>query len=203
MKRVFLVDGDNNIGTGLKGIEMLSPQDTVLIFYRKGLTLTKIKALCAHSRADIQFVESVKGGKNSLDFQIITELGVLIGRHETDYAYVISQDKGYAASIAALQARYADTFREAALRASIEECLKLGFLLRADSADALRQALCEECGEAQGALLYEHLSALLAAPEAPAAPSAAEPTAAAKVHRTHRGSRGGRKKKTTAEPAHA
>ena len=182
---------------------MLSPQDTVLIFYRKGLTLTKIKALCAHSRADIHFVESVKGGKNSLDFQIITELGVLIGRHETDYAYVISQDKGYAASIAALQARYADTFREAALRASIEECLKLGFLLRADSADALRQALYEECGEAQGALLYEHLSALLKAPEAPAAPSAAAEPAAAKAHRTHRGSRGGRKKKTTAEPAHA
>ena len=43
MKMIFLVDGDNNIGTGLKGIEMLSEQDTVLIFYQKGTTPTKIR----------------------------------------------------------------------------------------------------------------------------------------------------------------
>ena len=43
MKMIFLVDGDNNIGTGLKGIEMLSEQDTVLVFYQKeGLALSKI-----------------------------------------------------------------------------------------------------------------------------------------------------------------
>ena len=129
MKMVFLVDGDNNIGTGLRGIEMLSEQDTVLIFYQKGLPLTKIEKLCGSSRANIQYIESVRGGKNSIDFQIITELGVLVGRHEADYAYVISQDKGYAASIEALRARYADAFEEVALRPSIEECLHLSFLL--------------------------------------------------------------------------
>lgn len=42
----------------------------------------------------MQYVESIRGGKNSIDFQIITELGVLVGKHEADYAYVISQDQG-------------------------------------------------------------------------------------------------------------
>ena len=199
MKRIFLVDGDNNIGTGLKGVEMLSSQDAVLIFYRKGLNLTKIKALCAGSRADIQFVESVKGGKNSLDFQIITELGVLVGREEADYAYVISQDKGYAASIAALQARYAATFQEVALRDSIEQCLKLSFLLRAGSCQELRESLYQECGVAQGELLFDHLQSLFQVEaEALAAPAETEDAKPAKVRsrsRTHRGSRGGRKKK--------
>ena len=37
MKMIFLVDGDNNIGTGLKGVDMLSNQDTVLILDRKSV----------------------------------------------------------------------------------------------------------------------------------------------------------------------
>ena len=64
----------------------------------------------------MQYIESVRGGKNSIDFQIITELGVLVGRGEADFAYVISQDKGYEAAMSALHARYASTFREVALR---------------------------------------------------------------------------------------
>ena len=74
MKMIFLVDGDNNIGTGLKGVDMLSNQDTVLIFYQKekGLPLTKLQKLCAGTAADVQYIESVRGGKNSIDFQIIT-----------------------------------------------------------------------------------------------------------------------------------
>ena len=41
---IFLVDGDNNIGTGLKGIDMLSREDAVLVFYQKsGLALSKIQ----------------------------------------------------------------------------------------------------------------------------------------------------------------
>ena len=43
MKMIFLVDGDNNIGTGLKGVDMLSDQDTVLIFYQKGYSGPFIK----------------------------------------------------------------------------------------------------------------------------------------------------------------
>lgn len=199
MKMIFLVDGDNNIGTGLKGVEMLSDQDTVLIFYQKGLALTKIEKLCAASHANVQYVESVRGGKNSIDFQIITELGVLVGKREADFAYVISQDKGYAASIDALRARYADAFQEVALRPSIEECLHLSFLLKAATRRELSNALTREYGPAQGALLYNHLKQVFqgqeemeksaplpkaaapkAAPPKPSAPKPSVPKAAAK-----------------------
>ena len=80
MKMIFLVDGDNNIGTGLQGIDLLTAEDTVLIFYGKGQSTASIQKLCANTRAKVQYLESVKGGKNSIDFQIITELGVLVGR---------------------------------------------------------------------------------------------------------------------------
>ena len=191
---IFLVDGDNNIGTGLKGIDMLSRQDTVLVFYQKtGLALSKIEKLCTGTQASVQYIESVRGGRNSIDFQIITELGVLVGRGETDYAYVISQDKGYAASIDALRTRYADAFREVDLRPSIEACLPLPFLLRAASRQELQSALEKEYGAAQGGLLYGHLKALFEAPEPPVQPE--KPAKASRPRRNYR------RKKAAAEKA--
>lgn len=191
---IFLVDGDNNIGTGLKGIDMLSRQDTVLVFYQKtGLALSKIEKLCAGTQASVQYIESVRGGRNSIDFQIITELGVLVGRGETDYAYVISQDKGYAASIDALRARYADAFQEVALRPSIEDCMHLPFVLKAANRNDLCNALVKEYGAAQGGMLYNHLKSIFQSQEEPSS----EPEKPAKVTRTRRG---GRRKKTAAEP---
>ena len=195
MKMIFLVDGDNNISTGLKGLDMLSEQDAVLVFYQKtGLALSKIQKLCAGTKADVQYIESVRGGKNSIDFQIITELGVLVGKREAEYAYVISQDKGYAASIDALRARYADAFQEVALRPSIEECMHLPFVLKAANRNDLCNALVKEYGAAQGGMLYNHLKAIFQGPEE----VPAESEKPAKVTRTRRG---GRRKKAAVEAA--
>ncbi|MPM23682.1 hypothetical protein SDC9_70156 [bioreactor metagenome] len=176
MKMIFLVDGDNNIGTGLQGADQLKAEDSILIFYQKtGLALSKIKELCKGSKASIQYLESVKGGKNSIDFQIITELGVLVGRGEADCAYVISQDKGYEAAMSALRVRYAGAFREVALRPSIAACLKAFYLLRATSAEELRASLQQEFGDVQGLAAFDHLQGLFQ----PAKPTAEEKPATA------------------------
>ena len=201
MKMIFLVDGDNNIGTGLQGIDLLTAEDTVLVFFGKGQTLANVKKLCAGTKAQVQYLESVKGGKNSLDFQIITELGVLVGRGEADFAYVISQDKGYEAAMSALHARYASTFREVALRPSIQDCLQAAFLLRAGTREELAAALARQYGPVQGQLAYEHLEALLTPPpvqEAAAPSPAPENKAASKPGK--RRSRAAAKPAETAEP---
>ena len=193
MKTIFLVDGDNNIGTGLKGIDMLSEQDAVLVFYQKtGLALSRLQKLCADTKAEVQYIESIRGGKNSIDFQIITELGVLVGKREAEYAYVISQDKGYEASIDALRARYADAFREVALRPSIEACLPLSFVRRAADRGQLCNALVKEYGAAQGNALYNHLKEIFQGPEP--TPEEAQPVKPARVRR------GGRRKKAAEKP---
>ena len=133
MKMMFLVDGDNNINEGLIGIDMLSQEDAVLIFHQKGAALTNIKKKTEKSKANIQFYESAKGGKNSIDFQIIAELGVLIGKNEVEFAYIISHDKGYISPIAALKKRYSKAFKEVDVKESIEQCLKLPFVLKAET----------------------------------------------------------------------
>ena len=115
-----------------------------------------------------------------------------MGRREADYAYVISQDKGYAASIDALRARYADAFQEVDLRPSIEDCLHLPFILKAANRQDLRNALAKECGEAQGSALYNHLKQIFQGAE--------EPAEAEKPAKAARPRRGGRRKKADAAP---
>ena len=189
MNMIFLVDGDNNIGTGLQGADQLTADDTILVFYQKtGLALSKIKELCKGSKASIQYLESVKGGKNSIDFQIITELGVLVGRGEADCAYVISQDKGYEAAMSALRTRYTGAFREVALRPSIAACLKASYLMRATSPEELCDSMKQEFGEAQGAAAFAHLQELFASVPSKAAEKPAE-TAAEKPVKKSRGGR--------------
>lgn len=161
---IFLVDGDNNINDGLAGIEMLSEDDRVLIFHSKGMALTKIKKRATESKANVQFIESTQNGKNSVDFQIIVELGVLVGQNSVDFAYVISQDQGYLPSITALKNRYAKAFKEVDLRESIEQCIKLPFVMRATNKQELHRALVKEYGIPQGSLLYKHLKAIYNAP---------------------------------------
>lgn len=179
MKMLFLVDGDNNIGTGLTGLNLLSETDTVLIFHSRGMQLTKLKARAAQSQADVQFIESVKDGKNSVDFQIIAELGVRIGRGEVEFAYVISQDQGYVAPIESLKLHYSDYFREIRLARSIEDCLHLIFILRAATRAGLSAALASEYGSAHGDLIYRHLAGLFGAEVHDESPVAAEPVQAA------------------------
>ncbi len=173
MKMIFLVDGDNHLSEGLKGIDLLSAQDTVLVFYGKGQSEASVRKLCGETAAQVRLLESVRSGKNSIDFQIITELGVLIGRGEAEYAYVISQDKGYESAMSALRRRYSNTFREVALQPSIESCLQAAFLLRPQDKSELMRSLERTYGSERGAVVYRHLKAIFLREEAGDKPASA------------------------------
>ncbi len=154
---IFLIDGDNNVNTGINGIELLTKDDTVLIFHHKSMVLNKLMARARQSQANVRFIESVMNAKNSIDFQIVAELGILIGRGDVDCAYIISHDKDYEPPIESLRARYSDCFCEIGLRDDIESCLKFAYVLRAKTADELVKSLVSECGESWGNMLYTHL----------------------------------------------
>ena len=106
MKNFYLIDGDNNINLGLRGIEMLTEENYVMIFHSKAMEITKFKKKLSGCRAQVEFIESVRGGKNSLDFQITTELGFLSQQKDLERAYIISCDKGYDAAVEYVNRRY-------------------------------------------------------------------------------------------------
>jgi hypothetical protein len=152
------------------------PDDTVLIFHKKGAKLKRIKNMAADSKADVQYCESAKDGKNSIDFQIVAELGVMIGKNQVEYAYIISHDQGYVAPITSLKKKYAKAFKEIDLKDSIEQCLYLPFLMRASNKKELHAAFVKEYGAAFGAMIYNHLKTVYAKSDEPNQTSADKKT---------------------------
>lgn len=169
MKKIFLVDGDNNINLGLRGIEMLPEDNQVMIFHSKAMEITKFQKKLSGCRAKIDFIESVRAGKNSVDFQITTELGFLSNHKELEYAYIISCDKGYDAAIDYVKSRYSSKFKELERRESIFDCFQLAFVLKAKTKQELNNALVKEYGASQGNLVYAHLKELFGDEEKEAA----------------------------------
>ncbi len=108
MKRIFLVDTENvNVGA-LVGASKLSEEDMIILFVTQRTTVhqfteNNIKSL--NTKANVLKINVITGTKNSLDFQLVSYLGFVIGEHrgqDNDY-YIVSKDKGFLSAINILQ----------------------------------------------------------------------------------------------------
>ena len=95
----FLVDYENVKTQGLNGVNKLSEEDTVCIFYSENadsLTFGLHRRL-NESKANILFQRVEVKKKNALDFQLSSYLGYLIHENiDNPYNYfIVTKDKGY------------------------------------------------------------------------------------------------------------
>ncbi len=94
---IYLVDYENTGIKGVKGIERLSEEDKLVIFYgpKTGAVpfedLVKITA----TRAKLEFIRTMKTAKNYLDFQLVTYVGYLVAKDPSQEYFVISKDSGF------------------------------------------------------------------------------------------------------------
>lgn len=93
----YLIDFENVRSDGLRGVNWLSENDTVVIFYSNNADTLTFEAmdLILNSNAAIRKFKIARGGKNALDFQLATYLGFLIHENENPYFYIISRDNGF------------------------------------------------------------------------------------------------------------
>ena len=94
---IYLVDYENVNSSGIEGIKNLKLEDKVYIFYSEQIkTIPFEKSIeLVKSKAQIEFIEIKKVGKNYLDFQLSTYLGYLIGKGENGFVFIISKDTGF------------------------------------------------------------------------------------------------------------
>lgn len=94
---VYLVDFENVRSAGLKGVENLDEEDKVIIFYSKNADAITfdVHMLLSKSRAEIETYMILRGGRNSLDFQLSTYLGYLVMENRFRNIVIISGDKGF------------------------------------------------------------------------------------------------------------
>ncbi|MGN0609154.1 MAG: PIN domain-containing protein [Oscillospiraceae bacterium] len=94
---VYLIDFENVHSGGISGVENLSADDKVYIFYTENASSlsfsSHIKLLACP--AEVTYYNVDAGGKNALDFQLASFLGYLIGSGGDDCYYIISGDRGY------------------------------------------------------------------------------------------------------------
>lgn len=100
---IYLVDYENVYIEGLTGMEQLTEEDTLHIFYthnRCGLTFGLYEQLIA-CKAAVKLNEvavSPRNGdpvKNALDLQLMLYTGYLMGSGSTEDLYIISKDKDF------------------------------------------------------------------------------------------------------------
>ena len=101
IKRLYLVDYENVSDAGLVGVNQLSSNDIVVIFYGSKVKTVAYESLIAitSSTANIEHVKAEKTAKNYLDFQLTTYLGYKLGQNSYDEIYVISKDSGFDAVV--------------------------------------------------------------------------------------------------------
>ena len=101
MKRYFLVDYENVNDGGLLGFEALKEDDVIILFDSKFSKINEkeLEFKKSITKAKILKMTSQMRGKNSLDFQLVSYLGLLIGNDENCEYNIISKDRGFLSAI--------------------------------------------------------------------------------------------------------
>lgn len=94
---VYLVDFENVTSAGISGVQKLTKEDKVYIFYTANAANMSFAAHLnlLSSPAEIIYYNVSSGGKNALDFQLSSFLGYLICQGKEKQFYIISGDRGY------------------------------------------------------------------------------------------------------------
>ncbi|HET6786166.1 MAG TPA: PIN domain-containing protein [Erysipelotrichaceae bacterium] len=94
---IFLVDYENVHSNGFNGINQLSENDLIIVFYTKEVKQIPIDLhlKLQNAKAKIEYLKAENGRKNALDFQLTSYLGYLISKNSNESYYIVSNDQGY------------------------------------------------------------------------------------------------------------
>ena len=94
---LIFVDFENVHNTGLDGLENLTENEIVYLFYSKNTPYLPIDIVAKISKSPATFELIESGvGKNAMDFVIASYLGYMINENEDNAKYyILSKDKGY------------------------------------------------------------------------------------------------------------
>lgn len=94
---VYLVDFENVSSAGISGIQKLTKEDKVYIFYTVNASNMSFAAHLnlLSSPAEVVYYNVASGGKNALDFQLASFLGYLICQGKDKKFCIISNDRGF------------------------------------------------------------------------------------------------------------
>lgn len=114
----FLIDIENVANSGFEGLENLSAEDSLLIFYSEkhsSINLSVHQKL-EQSPARKEYLSIKTGGKNALDFQLVTWLGYRLAKVPQESYVIVSKDTGFDAVVDFWKKRGMNVSRNADLK---------------------------------------------------------------------------------------
>ena len=99
---IFLIDYENVNSIGLNGIDLLTKDDRVYLFYSENANSINIDIMNIIVKGNYSFknFKLNKSDKNALDFQLVLFLGTMIkSKKSSTNFYIISHDNGYQSAI--------------------------------------------------------------------------------------------------------
>ena len=99
-KKVYLVDTENVGSVWIKLLELISKQDSVLLFYTENSPAVSYNDLqrVLKFNEGFEFIHCYSG-RNGLDFQLITYLGYLVKSSPKSEYIIVSNDMGFDAAV--------------------------------------------------------------------------------------------------------
>ncbi len=97
MRNTYLIDFENVGSDGLIGVNSLTNEDRVIIFYSANSSRMTFRAhqQILTSTARFDYFEVTVGGKNALDHQLGTYLGYLVATSASERYFIVSHDNGF------------------------------------------------------------------------------------------------------------
>lgn len=93
---LFLVDYENTNYYGIIGAELLTKEDTIIIFHNNTQVMSK-KMIKTLNSCQIETICLQNQGKNGLDFYIVATVGEYLGKNKEEEIAIISKDAGFEA----------------------------------------------------------------------------------------------------------
>lgn len=178
---IYLIDFENVNNSGFNGIDKLNNNDKIIIFYSENKSTISINVhrKLEAVKADKEYIPIKTGGKNALDFQLVSWMGYLIGNNEKQDFCIVSHDRGFDFVIDFWEKRGIKVTRSADLngihikyaRIKIEEALPKhkedsGFIVdtisRYKTKQGINNALVKKFGSEEAGIIYKTIKPFLA-----------------------------------------
>ena len=168
---IYLIDFENVSNGGFNGIENLTEKDEIKLFYseKRSTISIGVHRKLEGSRAKKEYLPIKTGGKNALDFQLVTWLGYMIARNENAEYCIVSNDTGFDYAIDFWEKRGARVMRSADLNGVQMKHMreKLKELLPAETREyktkqGINNALVKKYGSEDAGVIYKSIRPMLA-----------------------------------------
>lgn len=100
-RMTYLIDSENVNDAWVKLLPTLEKRDRIIIFYTENsphFTVDSARVITEHKDKDVTWKKCF-AGKNALDFQLVSQMGYLIGKYPQDGYAIMSNDTGFDAAV--------------------------------------------------------------------------------------------------------